>query len=128
MRDMLRPKSDPRRKPRSNSLQRQRQEEQRKRNPLDEFFASQISVLPLAPSPKDNLAQSNSDSTSKLAKRPLTRRLQRHRQLSDRRLKEILRNNSSSDGQDSKLDLFHKSDSVLAFDLESYQNSNKTYY
>jgi len=69
MRDMLRPKSDPRHKPRASSNQKERL------NPLDAFFTSQV-VVP--PSAKDSRRVTDTTLEGLTAKRPLARRLVRH--------------------------------------------------
>ena len=69
LRDMLRPKSDPRHKPRCTSVERDRG------NPLDLYFSSQVTVAPPA---KDSMTMMMAP-PSPTAKRPLARRLERHK-------------------------------------------------
>ena len=81
MRDMLRPTSDPRRKTRATSTQKERL------NPLEAFFTSQVLV---APSVKDSKTVAKAIPAGVTAKRPLARRLERHKAVSHRKLSESL--------------------------------------
>lgn len=89
LRDMLRPKSDPRHKPRSTLVEKQCCPET---NPLDSYFSSQVTV---APPTKDSVTVAGATPLSPLAKRPLARRLERHRRLSSRKLLGNLEGNAA---------------------------------